>query len=99
MGCAYVDILSREDDCGLANALLSYSWGYLVEEVATALSAWTERAGRDPKRTRIWICSLCLNQHSMSKEAASPEALAAEFGDRVVALGRILPMLGVSWVS
>ena len=94
MGCGYVDILVSEDDFGIAKALLSYSWGYLVAEVSAALSAWCERHGRDPKRTAIWICSLCLNQHRLGGgDAATPEDLAKEFGDRVVALGRILPML------
>ena len=63
MGCAYVDTLTALDDVGPADALLSYAWGYMVAEVSAALSAWTERAARDPRRTRIWICSLCLNQH------------------------------------
>ena len=94
MGCGYVDILVGEDDVGKAKALLSYSWGYLVVEVSAALSAWCERHERDPKRTAIWICSLCLNQHRLGGgEAATPDDLAKEFGDRVVALGRILPML------
>ena len=94
MGCAYVDTLAEEDHVGLADALLSYSWGYLVAEVSAALSAWAERGGRDPKQTRIWICSLCLNQHRLGGgDSATPEDLAKEFGERVVALGRILPML------
>jgi len=92
-GCAYVDTLAHEDDVAIATALLSYSWSYLVAEVSAALSTWAERTKQDPKRTNIWICSLCLNQHSLSKAAASPEALAKEFGERVVAIGRILPML------
>ena len=91
MGCAYVDTLSSEDDVGRARALLSYSWGYLVAEVSAALSAWCDRHERDPKRTPIWICSLCLNQHRMSSEVATPEQLAKAFGERVVAFGRILP--------
>jgi len=95
-GCAYVDTLEDENEVGKADALLSYSWGYVVAEVSAALSAWAERSERNPKRTRIWICSLCLNQHRMSADVATPEELAAAFGDRVVALGRILPMLEVS---
>ena len=93
MGCAYVDTLTHEDDVGPATALLSYSWGYRVTEVAAALSDWTIKIDHDPKRAHIWVCSLCLNQHAMSQEAVSPEDLAKEFGDRVVAIGRILPML------
>ena len=91
-GCAYVDTLHHEDDVGRATALLSYSWGYRVTEVSGALSAWTKRGGRDPRRTRIWICSLCLNQHRMA-DASVEKDLQKEFGERVVAIGRILPML------
>ena len=91
-GCAYVDLLVDDDDVGRADALLSYSWGYLVAEVSAALSAWCDRQKRDPKRTRIWICSLCLNQHRMA-DASLEQDLQKEFGDRVLAIGRILPML------
>jgi serine/threonine protein kinase len=92
MGCGYVDTLASPDDVGQSDALLSYSWGYLVAEVSAALSAWTERTERHPKRTYIWICSLCLNQHRLGGgDAATPEDLAKEFGERVVAFGRILP--------
>jgi len=34
-----------------------------VAEVSAALSAWCKRLDRDPKRTAIWICSLCPNRH------------------------------------
>ena len=70
-----------------------YSWGYKVVEVADALQQWTAQNKLDPKKTCIWICSLCLNQHRMGAEVATPEQLAKEFGDRVTSLGRILPML------
>ena len=30
VGAAYVDTLNGDDNVGLANALLSYSWGYKV---------------------------------------------------------------------
>lgn len=75
-----------------APATRSYSWGYQVAEVSAALSSWTERTGSNPTSTWIWICSLCLNQHRLV-EMATPDALAKEFGDRVVSIGRILPML------
>ena len=92
VGCAYVDTLSHEDHVGHANGLLSYSWGYLVAEVSAALSAWAERTDRDPKRTYVWICSLCLNQFRMADDSVKKD-LQAEFADRVLAIGRILPML------
>ena len=99
IGSAYVDTLTATDDVGRADALLSYAWGYLVAEVSAALSAWADRTGRNPKRTRIWICSLCLNQHGFEARMlraggpAGPEMLQKVFGDRVVAIGRVLPML------
>ena len=33
-GAAYVDTLSGEDNVGIADALLSYSWGYKVRVVS-----------------------------------------------------------------
>merc|ERR1712166_731958 len=92
LGAAYVDTLSGEDNVGIANALLSYSWGYKVQDVVDALAAWTEKEGRSPKETYIWICSLCLNQHRIGADM-TPDQLAKEFGERVTALGRVLPML------
>merc|ERR1712166_1679659 len=47
---------------------------------------------RSTKETYIWICSLCLNQHRIIAEL-TPDQLAKEFGERVTALGRELPML------
>lgn len=86
-GCAYVDTLSAQDDVGRATALLSYTWGYKVASVGSALQRWAEQESRNPKRTYIWICSLCLNQHRLLK-AVTPEELANEFGPRVTTIGR-----------
>ena len=72
--------------------MVADSWGYKVKSVADALHRWAERTERDPKRTYVWICSMCLNQHRIIKNL-SPEELAAEFGPRVQQIGRILPML------
>lgn len=91
--CAYVDTLTKRDDVGRANALLSYTWGYKVLSVGAALKRWADRQGYDQKRTYIWICSLCLNQHRIGKKVVSPDELANEFGPRVQSIGRILPML------
>jgi len=91
-GAAYVDTLTGKDNVGIANALLSYSWGYKVQDVVDALAAWTNGHDRSSKRTYIWICSLCLNQHRIIAEL-TPDQLAKQFGERVTALGRVLPML------
>jgi hypothetical protein len=81
--------LARTDHCFPA----SDTWGYKVLSVSQALTRWAERVGRDPTRTYIWICSLCLNQHRIGETDVSPEDLAKEFGPRVQSIGRILPML------
>ena len=92
VGSAYVDTLVSRDDVGRATALLSYSWGYEIAEVSSALSSWASRCKCDPKRTAIWICALCLNQHRIADESIKKD-LQKEFSERVIAIGRILPML------
>ena len=103
MGCAYVDTLTRKHDAGKATALLSYAWGYKFAEVIAALETWTTGTGRAPKRTYFWVCSFCLNQHGINGlprgdniDPSDPEAaqrLAKGVYNRVVGIGRILPML------
>jgi len=92
VGCAYVDLLLYPDDVGHSTALLSYTWGYRFSSVVNALQQWSQQAKRNPKCTYIWICSLCLNQHRMVAPK-TPSELASEFGPRLKAIGRILPML------
>lgn len=65
---------------------------YTLADTIAALEEWIKKTGRDPKRTYVWMDALCLNQHRIS-EQLSPELVAAEFGPRVEAIGRILPML------
>ena len=68
------------------------TWGYKIQSVSDALERWVKQTGRDPKRTYIWICALCLNQHRMAVPA-TPKQLAAEFGPRVRAIGRIVSLI------
>lgn len=92
LGCSYVNTLVDRDDVGRAIALLSYTWGYRLVSVGSALMRWAQQSERDPKRSYIWICSLCLNQHRFST-LQTPEQLVNEFRPRVLSIGRILPML------
>lgn len=92
MGCAYVDTLTERDHVGSANALLSYTWGYKIRSVSSALTRWVSSCNREVKRTYVWICALCLNQHRIHDNMTS-EQLANEFRPRVLTIGRILPML------
>jgi hypothetical protein len=68
------------------------TWGYKVTSVAGALEHWVTKTDRDPKKTYVWICALCLNQHRFVK-TMTPNELSIEFGARVSAIGHILPML------
>eukprot|EP00037_Helgoeca_nana_P029953 m.365208 g.365208 ORF g.365208 m.365208 type:complete len:1889 (-) comp28082_c0_seq5:432-6098(-) len=96
-GCSLVDALNLDrdqnpDDVGYADALLSYTWGYRIVAVASALDLWVATSGRKPKETSVWVCSLCLNQHRMESTVTSEE-LAETFGSRVRSIGRVLPLL------
>ena len=92
LNCSYVDSLSGSDDVGSASALLSYGWTNKVYNIVEALESWTKSNGRDPLRTYIWICSLCINQHRVVK-LMTPNELKKEFRPRVQAIGTILPFL------
>jgi hypothetical protein len=92
VGCAYVDALEGTERVGPASALLSYSWSYTLRHVCEALSEWSATHGRDPARVYVWMCALCLNQVRMVK-VMTPDWLANEFGPRVIAIGRMLPLL------
>jgi hypothetical protein len=73
-------------------AFLTDTWGYKVLSIAGALKRWATKTERDPKRTYVWICALCLNQHRIV-QTMTPDELSAEFGARVSAIGHLLPML------
>lgn len=92
-GCAYVDTLSDQDEVGAATALLSYCWTYSVLRVGDALANWCIRSERNPRRTYIWMDSLCLNHHRSPDTDNPAEVLAAEVGERILAVGLVLPML------
>lgn len=95
LGCAYVDTLVSSDDVGQANALLSYTWRYKLSSVVNALQRWAHKERREAQHTYIWICCACINQHRVNAatKILTPEELAAEFGPRVLSIGRILTML------
>lgn len=77
---------------GPASALLSNSWSNTLLHICEALREWCDTHSRDLSRVYVWMCALCLNQLRIVG-AMTPEWLADEFGSRIVAIGRILPML------
>ena len=72
--------------------MISYTWGDRYIDVMRALDAWCSSHGKDPETTRIWICSLCVDQYHI------PEHLDATFGLRVEKIGMLLPLL-MPWES
>lgn len=93
-GSAYVDTLQGIEHVGRAVALLSYTWKYKLSSVINALERWANKSKRSHSSAYIWICAACLNQHRVTEsKTMTPEQLASEFGPRVLAIGRILPML------
>eukprot|EP00041_Stephanoeca_diplocostata_P031082 m.959446 g.959446 ORF g.959446 m.959446 type:complete len:1169 (-) comp23882_c0_seq47:1609-5115(-) len=75
------------DHYGRATAMLSYTWGYQFLDVIQSIQSWASSSGLDPKRTYVWICSLCVNQHNL------PSNPAATFEQRIVSIGTLLPLL------
>jgi hypothetical protein len=54
----------EEQDCvGPVQFMLSYSWGYSIGDICHTLDAFCQSHNQDPKRTYVWICCLCVNQH------------------------------------
>lgn len=59
-----------------------------------SLAEWIARNPQlDPRRTYVWMCCLGLDQNAMSASDADPDALEAAFGDRVVRINWLLPLL------
>ena len=94
--CSYVQHLQmfaprhpegHSDHCGESAAMLSYTWGDPYQVVIMALEEWSIKQALPPKKTNVWICSLCVNQHCM------PNNLTDTFSSRVEAIGRLLPLL------
>lgn len=98
MGAAYVDTLSGNDHVGHATHMLSYTWGYTVKDIVDALSQYCQNAHLDPKRTYVWICAFCINQHrvkalqDVGQQVPFSEFQAA-FASRVTNIGTMIALM------
>jgi tetratricopeptide (TPR) repeat protein len=93
-GAAYVQCLDGDDDVGLATHMLSYTWGYKIGDIVQTLVAFCKVKELDPKRTYVWICSLCNNQHRVvDKGSVSFEDFHSIFNKRVRGIGQIIAMM------
>ena len=106
-GCAYVDAIGNDgydddDDeyAGRATFLISYTYNCVVENLISSLVEYTHHQGLDPKRTYVWIDSLCINQHRVqeAKDKGQKEILQVEefvgiFQDRMERIGHVLAIM------
>ena len=97
-GAAYVDCLDGVDNVGPSTFMLSYGWGYSIGDIITTLESYCDSEALDPKRTYVWICCLCNNQHRVYQNKINGvEAPFHEFCDiffnRVIGIGKVLAMI------
>ncbi|CAB9526369.1 Kinesin light chain [Seminavis robusta] len=103
IGAAYVHCLEGEDHVGEATHMLSYSWNYSIGDIVDTLTDYCQQNQLDPKRTYIWICCLCVNQHRVVESTATGNSglvgsssqvdFFAIFGERVKRIGHVLAMM------
>jgi tetratricopeptide (TPR) repeat protein len=98
IGAAYVHCLHGQDNVGEASSMLSYTWAYTIGDIVDTLDAYCTTKNLHPKRTYIWICCLCVNQHRVAEAKKSgilapTETFFEEFGVRVARIGHILAMM------
>jgi len=68
IGASYVHCREGEDQRDTADYMLSYFWGYTIDDIVDALVTFCESRKLDVKRTYVWICCLCVNQHRVVGE-------------------------------
>lgn len=97
-GAAYIHTLSHVDHVGPACIMLSYTWGYEIGDIINVLEEHCRHKGLDPKRTYVWICCLCVNQHDVVDKKKRGEVVSFEefhqvFSRRVIGIGHIIAMM------
>ncbi|CAB9531235.1 Kinesin light chain [Seminavis robusta] len=101
-GSAYVHCVEGVDNVGDATHMLSYSWKYAIGDIIDTLVDFCDKNDKNPKRTYVWICCLCINQHRVVKQTMLEEKGTVEtetvdflslFGDRVTSIGTIVAMM------
>ncbi|CAB9497847.1 Hydra magnipapillata [Seminavis robusta] len=101
LGSSYVHACKGgADNVGSANYMLSYSWKYSVGDIIDTLDSFCKANKKNPKRTYVWICFLCVNQWRVVKQSELELSGTLDtadfftiFGDRVASIGHILAMM------
>ena len=86
LGAAYVDV-AEDPHAGRATCMLSYTWGYEVHTISSALMTHCRRLRENPQQIRVWICAFCVNQWRVQEAVAQGakvpfEFFQAEFADK-----------------
>jgi hypothetical protein len=100
LGAAYVDCVPQ-GPANRASVMLSYTWGYAVGDIASALADHCAEQGKEPEATFAWLCCLCINQHRVDEARAQGvdvpfETFRMEFESRVRSI-RIIVALLTPW--
>ena len=97
VGAAYVHCLEAEgqdqDHFGTATHMLSYAWGYKMRDIVDTLVDFCKTNDLDPKRTYVWICAFCNNQHRVVERNVTFEEFEDIFHKRVEGIGNVLAMM------
>ncbi len=109
LGAAYVDCLPHhhnhdddddvvQDHVGRANLMLSYTWGNTYKDILDVLSFYCQRHNRNPKRTYVWICCLCNNQHRVLENLKNGHVVPftqfqTTFSNKVLGIGNVLALI------
>ncbi len=92
IGASYVDCLEGDDHVGTATLMLSYAWANSVADIIDVLQRFCGKFGLDVKRTYVWICCLCNNQHRFDGEKEFGE-LEATFKAQVIGIGEVVALM------
>jgi tetratricopeptide (TPR) repeat protein len=99
VGAAYSDCLNGDDNVGLATFMLSYTWNYKICDIIDTLVAHCEsNKDMDQKRTYVWNCCLCNNQHRVYEEKQNGGNVPFDefheiFRTNVVNIGHVVAMM------
>eukprot|EP00930_Biecheleria_cincta_P038781 TRINITY_DN26651_c0_g1_i1.p1 TRINITY_DN26651_c0_g1~~TRINITY_DN26651_c0_g1_i1.p1 ORF type:complete len:824 (-),score=207.93 TRINITY_DN26651_c0_g1_i1:87-2558(-) len=99
LGAAYIDSIgTRSEDVGLAEFMLSYSWGYQVGDIVDTLTSFCSSRGNQLEGCYVWMCCLCVNQHRVKEKEAAGEKVPFDtfqklFHQRVKGTGHIIAMM------
>jgi tetratricopeptide (TPR) repeat protein len=91
--------LEEDDDVGPATFMFSYTWNYRICDIIDTLVAYCEsNKDMDQKRTYVWICCLCNNQHRVYEDKKNDGNVPFDkfhkiFRTNVVSIGHVVAMM------